>query len=92
MAVRIFLYMNPVRIPERSLVLLQKLGAKYVLVGHSERRTYHHESDELCAAKVQAAYTYDLTPVCALVKPWKSVRLAPMWTLPLSSFAVLLQA
>ena len=48
---------------EISGAFLQKLGAKYVLVGHSERRTYHHESDELCAAKVQAAYTYDLTPV-----------------------------
>lgn len=48
---------------EISGAFLKKLGAKYVLVGHSERRTYHHESDELCAAKVQAAYTYDLTPV-----------------------------
>ncbi|MEU7992014.1 triose-phosphate isomerase [Rothia amarae] len=42
---------------------LNKLGAKYVLVGHSERRTIHGESDAVCAAKVQAAYRNDLVPV-----------------------------
>lgn len=42
---------------------LNKLGAKYVLVGHSERRTIHGESDAVCAAKVQAAYRNDLIPV-----------------------------
>lgn len=48
---------------EISGAFLQKLGARYVLVGHSERRTYHGESDEVCAAKVQAAYQHELTPV-----------------------------
>ncbi|GGH57200.1 triose-phosphate isomerase [Rothia aerolata] len=46
-----------------SGAFLNKLGAKYVLVGHSERRTIHGESDSVCAAKVQAAYRHDLTPV-----------------------------
>lgn len=46
-----------------SGVFLKKLGATYVLVGHSERRTIHGETDAVCAAKVQAAYRNELTPV-----------------------------
>lgn len=46
-----------------SGAFLNKLGAKYVLVGHSERRTIHGESDAVCAAKVQAAYRHNLVPV-----------------------------
>ncbi|MEX3609999.1 triose-phosphate isomerase [Rothia sp. LK2588] len=42
---------------------LAKLGASYALVGHSERRTIHQETDEICAAKIQAAYRHNLTPV-----------------------------
>jgi triosephosphate isomerase (TIM) len=43
--------------------MLAKLGCDYVLVGHSERRRYHMESDELVNAKVQAALRWELTPV-----------------------------
>ncbi|MBT2550554.1 triose-phosphate isomerase [Arthrobacter sp. ISL-65] len=42
---------------------LAKLGCKYVLVGHSERRTIHSETDETLNAKVHAAYRHALTPV-----------------------------
>ncbi|MFJ3957896.1 triose-phosphate isomerase [Arthrobacter sp. NPDC090010] len=42
---------------------LAKLGCRYVLVGHSERRTIHQESDEVLNAKVQAAYRHGLVPV-----------------------------
>lgn len=42
---------------------LEKLGCAYVLVGHSERRTIHGESDELLNRKVQAAYRHNLVPV-----------------------------
>ncbi|GAB3752640.1 triose-phosphate isomerase [Zhihengliuella somnathii] len=42
---------------------LNKLGCAYVLVGHSERRTIHQESDATLRAKVEAAYRHDLTPV-----------------------------
>lgn len=42
---------------------LEKLGCAYVLVGHSERRTIHHESDELLNQKVQAAFRHNLVPV-----------------------------
>ncbi|KNC20429.1 triosephosphate isomerase [Arthrobacter sp. RIT-PI-e] len=42
---------------------LDKLDCTYVLVGHSERRTLHAESDELLNRKVQAAFRHGLVPV-----------------------------
>src|SRR5439155_1577461 len=35
--------------------MLAKLGCRYVVVGHSERRAYHHEDDAVVNAKVNAA-------------------------------------
>ncbi len=46
--------------------MLAKLGCDYVLAGHSERRHYHHESDEVVNAKVQAALRSGLTPILCL--------------------------
>jgi triosephosphate isomerase len=43
--------------------MLAKLGCQYVVVGHSERRAYHREDDELVAAKVRAALTNAIAPV-----------------------------
>jgi triosephosphate isomerase len=43
--------------------MLAKLGCDYVLAGHSERRQYHGETDELVNAKVQAALRSELTPI-----------------------------
>jgi triosephosphate isomerase (TIM) len=48
---------------EVSGAFLAKLGCRYVLVGHSERREHHHETDEVVAAKVKAAYRHGLTPI-----------------------------
>ena len=45
---------------------LSKLGCKYVLVGHSERRTVHGESDEVLNAKVKAAYRHNIIPVLCI--------------------------
>ncbi|MFN4846355.1 MAG: triose-phosphate isomerase [Rhodoluna sp.] len=42
---------------------LKKLDVKYVILGHSERRMYHHEDDEMIQAKVAAAFKHDLVPV-----------------------------
>jgi len=48
---------------EISGAMLAKLGCTYVAVGHSERREYHAETDEVVNAKVQAAYRNALTPI-----------------------------
>ena len=43
--------------------MLAKLGCTYVVVGHSERRQYHHEDDAVVNSKVQAAFRNGLTPI-----------------------------
>jgi triosephosphate isomerase len=43
--------------------MLAKLGCDYVLAGHSERRQYHAETDEIVNGKVQAAVRSELTPI-----------------------------
>ncbi|ROT29466.1 triose-phosphate isomerase [Micromonospora sp. HM5-17] len=48
---------------EVSGAMLAALGCQYVVVGHSERRTYHHEDDALVNAKVKAALANELTPI-----------------------------
>ncbi|WP_326696931.1 triose-phosphate isomerase [Streptomyces sp. NBC_01754] len=48
---------------EISGPMLAKLRCTYVAVGHSERRQYHGETDEICNAKVKAAYRHGLTPI-----------------------------
>ncbi len=48
---------------EVSGPMLSKLGCTYAVIGHSERREYHNESDELLNKKVVAAYRNGLTPI-----------------------------
>ena len=49
--------------------MLNKLGCRYVLAGHSERRQYHHEDDALVNAKVRAIIRYEMTPVLCVGEP-----------------------
>ncbi len=51
---------------EVSGAMLADIGARHVLVGHSERRQYHAESDALVAAKFAAAQAAGLVPVLCL--------------------------
>jgi len=46
-----------------SAAMLADLGARYVIVGHSERRRDHLETDEAVAAKARAALAAGLTPI-----------------------------
>ncbi|OXM64965.1 MULTISPECIES: triose-phosphate isomerase [Amycolatopsis] len=43
--------------------MLAKLGCSYVTVGHSERREYHHEDDQLVGKKVRAAIKHGIKPI-----------------------------
>ena len=52
-----------------SGAMLAKLGCTYVLVGHSERRQYHGETDELLNTKIKAAYRHGLTPILCVGEP-----------------------
>ena len=43
--------------------MLAEFGCKYVIIGHSERRTYHGETDQLVAEKFTAARKAGLVPI-----------------------------
>ncbi len=43
--------------------MLARLGCTYVVIGHSERREYHDESDQLVNAKIKAAFANGLVPI-----------------------------
>ena len=48
---------------EVSGPMLAKLGCRYALAGHSERRRYHHEDDALVSDKVRAALRAGIVPI-----------------------------
>ncbi|MBC8058691.1 MAG: triose-phosphate isomerase [Rhizobiales bacterium] len=48
---------------EVSASMLAEFGCRYVLAGHSERRAYHGESDQLVAEKAKAALARNITPI-----------------------------
>ena len=48
---------------EISAAMLSKLGCSYVVVGHSERREYHGETDALVAQKAAVALKAGITPI-----------------------------
>lgn len=48
---------------EVSPSMLVDVGVEYVIIGHSERRTYFNETDETVNLKVKAALAHDLIPI-----------------------------
>lgn len=54
---------------EVSAAMLAKLGCSWVVVGHSERRQYHSESDELVARKAKASLQAGMSPIVCVGEP-----------------------
>lgn len=48
---------------EVSAAMVASTGAKYVILGHSERRAYYHETPEILKEKVLLALANNLTPI-----------------------------
>lgn len=48
---------------ETSCEMLQSIGVEYVIIGHSERREYFNESNQVLADKIDLALTNGLTPI-----------------------------
>ena len=51
---------------EVAASMLAEFGCAYVIVGHSERRQYHGERDEVVAAKAKAALAVGVTPIACV--------------------------
>jgi len=49
-----------------SADMLKRAGCHYVIVGHSERRTHHGETDAMVAAKAERALAHALTPIICI--------------------------
>ena len=54
---------------EISASMLSKLGCRWVVVGHSERREMHAEDDALVAKKAKAAVKEDMAPIVCVGEP-----------------------
>jgi len=54
---------------ETSVEMLQSLGIHYVVLGHSERREYFHESNQLLAEKVNICLEYQIQPIFCCGEP-----------------------
>lgn len=54
---------------EVSGKMLASLGCKWAVVGHSERREYHGETDELVSEKAAAALKHGLSPIVCVGEP-----------------------
>ena len=48
---------------EVSAAMIASTGAKYVILGHSERRAYYHDTPEILKEKVKLALANSLTPI-----------------------------
>src|SRR5499433_4331984 len=48
---------------EIAVGMLKEFGVRYVILGHSERRKYKKESDELISKKARATHTASLQPI-----------------------------
>lgn len=51
---------------EMSGSMLKEFGVRYALVGHSERRQYHGETDDVVANKAKAALANGITPIVCI--------------------------
>lgn len=48
---------------EVSAAMLESMDLEYCIVGHSERRAYHHETDEMVARKVEQLLKHEIHPI-----------------------------
>ncbi|HEX4056961.1 MAG TPA: triose-phosphate isomerase [Galbitalea sp.] len=69
---------------EVSAEFLKALDVQYVIIGHSERRQYHHESDELLAEKVAITLANGMVPVICVGETAEDLELYGPSAVPVS--------
>ncbi len=77
---------------EVSGAFLKALGCGYVIVGHSERRTHHAETDEVVAAKALAAIRHNLVPVVCVGETADDLETRGAAAVPLEQLRAVLDA
>ncbi|MEO7349130.1 MAG: triose-phosphate isomerase [Terrimesophilobacter sp.] len=77
---------------EISGAFLKALDCRYVIVGHSERRTYHHESNELVGEKAAAALRHGVTPVVCVGETAEDLDRRGASAVPIEQLQVALEA
>ena len=75
---------------EISGAFLAALECRYVIIGHSERRQYHHEDDALVAAKTVAALRHGVTPVVCVGETAEDLEAHGPSAVPVGQLAVVL--
>lgn len=61
---------------EVSPAMLKELKCEYIILWHSERRTYFHETDELINKKIASALTNKIRPILCV---WESLEQKERW-------------
>ena len=75
---------------EISGAFLKALDCRYVIIGHSERRTMHNESDEIVAAKTAAAIKHGIVPVICVGETAEDLELHGPSAVPVAQLKVAL--
>ncbi|MGD8169302.1 triose-phosphate isomerase [Herbiconiux sp. P16] len=76
---------------EISGEFLNRLDCAYVIIGHSERRTLHGETDEVVAAKVKAAVKHGLVPVICVGETAEDLEKHGQSAVPVAQLKVALE-
>ncbi|WP_382305578.1 triose-phosphate isomerase [Herbiconiux sp. UC225_62] len=76
---------------EISGEFLSRLDSTYVIIGHSERRTLHGETDEIVAAKVKAAVKHGLVPVICVGETAEDLEKHGQSAVPVAQLKVALE-
>lgn len=77
---------------EISGSFLKALDCKYVIVGHSERRSYHHESNELVGEKAAAAISHGIVPVICVGETAEDLDTRGASAVPVEQLEIALQS
>ena len=64
-----------------SIPMLQEIGIKYCLIGHSERRLYSAETNETCNLKMKALYAKGLVDLTAEQVASLVIAYEPVWSI-----------